>query len=162
MSKRYLTTWITLTLCWKHSENIVISPVMNAKQSINVENPFVNSAKMYEAGILVFVIFHLSFQISHLTLLLNHYCLTMVSFHVKWYGHRSGYGTHSVVWHVPCWILSQCHISIISRPCIGAGVGNFLCGRQGPVDRTQSIAWLLMAWRRKEPRHQRPWYWLVL
>ena len=24
---------------------------------------------------------------------------------------------------------------------------------------TQSIPWLLMPWRRKEPRHEQPWYW---
>ena len=25
---------------------------------------------------------------------------------------------------------------------------------------TQSVSWVLMSWRRKEPRHQQPWYWL--
>ena len=41
-----------------------------------------------------------------------------------------------------------------------AQVFGFLsCGRQGPVYPTQSILWLLMAWRRKEPGHQQPWCW---
>ena len=31
--------------------------------------------------------------------------------------------------------------------------------RQGPTYSTQSISWLLMSWRRKEPGHQQPWYW---
>ena len=31
--------------------------------------------------------------------------------------------------------------------------------RQGPAYSTQSISWLLMSWRRKEPGHQQPWYW---
>ena len=31
--------------------------------------------------------------------------------------------------------------------------------RQGPSYSTQSISWLLMSWRRKEPGHQQPWYW---
>ena len=32
-------------------------------------------------------------------------------------------------------------------------------GRQGPFGSTQSIPHLFMACRRKEPRHQQPWYW---
>ena len=31
--------------------------------------------------------------------------------------------------------------------------------RQGPAYSTQSISWLLMSWRRKDPGHQQPWYW---
>ena len=31
--------------------------------------------------------------------------------------------------------------------------------RQGPAYSTQSVSWLLMSWRRKEPGHQQPWYW---
>ena len=31
--------------------------------------------------------------------------------------------------------------------------------KQGPAYSTQSISWLLMSWRRKEPGHQQPWYW---
>ena len=31
--------------------------------------------------------------------------------------------------------------------------------KQGPAYWTQSISWLLMSWRRKEPGHQQPWYW---
>ena len=31
--------------------------------------------------------------------------------------------------------------------------------RQWPAYSTQSISWLLMSWRRKEPGHQLPWYW---
>ena len=31
--------------------------------------------------------------------------------------------------------------------------------RPGPIYSTQSISWLLMSWRRKEPGHQQPWYW---
>ena len=32
--------------------------------------------------------------------------------------------------------------------------------RQGTVYPTWSIPWLLMTWRREEPGHQQPWYWL--
>ena len=32
-------------------------------------------------------------------------------------------------------------------------------GRQGPVYPTQTIPWLLMAWRRQEAGHHQPWYW---
>ena len=32
--------------------------------------------------------------------------------------------------------------------------------RQGLTYSTQSISWLLMSWRRKEPGHQQTWYWL--
>ena len=31
--------------------------------------------------------------------------------------------------------------------------------KQGPAYLPQSISWLLMSWRRKEPGHQQPWYW---
>ena len=31
--------------------------------------------------------------------------------------------------------------------------------RQEPAYSTQSISWLLMSWRRKEPGHHQPWYW---
>ena len=31
--------------------------------------------------------------------------------------------------------------------------------KPGPTYSTQSISWLLMSWRRREPGHQRPWYW---
>ena len=31
--------------------------------------------------------------------------------------------------------------------------------RRRPAYSTQSILWLLMSWRRKEPGHQQPWYW---
>ena len=31
--------------------------------------------------------------------------------------------------------------------------------REGPTYSIQSISWLLMSWRRKEPGHQQPWYW---
>ena len=31
--------------------------------------------------------------------------------------------------------------------------------RPGPTYSTESISWLLMPWRRKEPGHQQPWYW---
>ena len=31
--------------------------------------------------------------------------------------------------------------------------------RQGPTYSIQSISWLLMYWRRKEPGHQQQWYW---
>ena len=31
--------------------------------------------------------------------------------------------------------------------------------RQGPFHSTQSISWLLVSWRRKEPGHQQLWYW---
>ena len=31
--------------------------------------------------------------------------------------------------------------------------------RPGLEYSTQSISWLLMSWRRKEPGHQQPWYW---
>ena len=30
--------------------------------------------------------------------------------------------------------------------------------RPGPIYSTQSISWLLMSWRHKEPGHQQPWY----
>ena len=30
--------------------------------------------------------------------------------------------------------------------------------REGPTYSTESIPWLLMSWRRKEPGHQQPWY----
>ena len=33
--------------------------------------------------------------------------------------------------------------------------------RPGPIYSTQSISWLLMSWRRKEPGHQQPWYWPI-
>ena len=36
----------------------------------------------------------------------------------------------------------------------------FPLGRQRPGCPTESIPWLLMSWRRKEPGHQQPWYWL--
>ena len=36
-----------------------------------------------------------------------------------------------------------------------------LCGRQGPMNSTLLIPWLLMTWRRKEPGHQQPWYWPI-
>ena len=32
--------------------------------------------------------------------------------------------------------------------------------RQEPIYFTEWISWLLMSWRRKEPGHQQPWYWL--
>ena len=31
--------------------------------------------------------------------------------------------------------------------------------RQGTIYIKQSIPWLLMSWRHKEPGHQKPWYW---
>ena len=31
--------------------------------------------------------------------------------------------------------------------------------RVRPAYSTQSISWLLMSWRRKEPGHQQPWFW---
>ena len=31
--------------------------------------------------------------------------------------------------------------------------------RPGLTYSTQSISWLLMSWRHKEPGHQQPWYW---
>ena len=27
------------------------------------------------------------------------------------------------------------------------------------IYRAYTVSWLLMSWRRKEPRHQQPWYW---
>ena len=33
------------------------------------------------------------------------------------------------------------------------------CGSEASVYPLSSIPWLLMAWRRKEPGHQQPWYW---
>ena len=35
-------------------------------------------------------------------------------------------------------------------------------GRQSSTYATQSIPRLLMPWRRKEPGHQQPWYWISL
>ena len=32
-------------------------------------------------------------------------------------------------------------------------------GGHGTMHHTPSVTWLLMAWRRKSPRHQQPWYW---
>ena len=31
--------------------------------------------------------------------------------------------------------------------------------REGPTYSIESISWLLMSWRRKEPGHQQSWYW---
>ena len=47
-------------------------------------------------------------------------------------------------------------------PGIAKAVENHLCGIQAPGHPPNSISWLLMAWRRKEPGHQYQWYWLVI
>ena len=33
------------------------------------------------------------------------------------------------------------------------------CGQPESVYITQAVLWLMIAWRRKETRHQQPWYW---
>ena len=40
----------------------------------------------------------------------------------------------------------------------GVSAGSSLA-RPGPTYSTESISWLLMSWRRKEPGNQQPWYW---
>ena len=42
------------------------------------------------------------------------------------------------------------------------GVLNLSVRGQSFLGLTRSISWLLMPWRRKEPGHQQPWYWLCI
>ena len=51
--------------------------------------------------------------------------------------------------HVPSFHFEMTHLVEI-----------FPCGTQGPTYLTQSMPLLLTTWRRKEPAHQQPWYWL--
>ena len=50
--------------------------------------------------------------------------------------------------------------NIISRHWKVAGCWYFLPRQTRIFTFTQSMSWLLMTWRCKEPGHQQPWYWL--
>ena len=49
--------------------------------------------------------------------------------------------------------MSLLHIDMTQVPKILSQV------RPGPTYSTESMSFLLMSWRRKEPGHQQPWYW---
>ena len=49
---------------------------------------------------------------------------------------------------------------LINNRVVAFGISNHLVLKPECSGRIRSITWLMMPWRRKEPGHQQPWYWL--